>query len=222
MAVTHIDYNTRMVKPNDDPALTRYPVYWNDMRVDNPDWSFSPTPEIELVNRLGYFEVELIDKPEGDVVEEGMPEFRNGFWFQVWNVRPFTPEEIAQRLKDAKAVLYEDIKVKIATALNAGLLVEFDGGDLGYIPMNSKNLADYSFMGDYAASLIGVDDTVTIPVQTQDGMVRRHTPQEYVDLRKSLQVAYLAFLNTVAGHRDAVFLAPTIAELPVIPEVFSL
>ena len=118
---SHIDYSTVMIKPAVDPAEHRYPVYWQDMRMDNPQWSFSPTPEIELVNMLGFFAVAMIPKPPGDVVTEGMPILTEGEWVQNWIVRPFTPEELAYNLHEAKQQMLREALTSLTTAGKQGI-----------------------------------------------------------------------------------------------------
>jgi hypothetical protein len=46
---------------------------------------------------LGYAVVAETERPVGDVVTEGQPEQRDGVWYQTWEVREFTAEELAER-----------------------------------------------------------------------------------------------------------------------------
>lgn len=66
-----------------------------EVRALYPNTSLpSHLPEAMLEDH-GYFEEHPTPIPEGDVVTEGQPEQReDGKWYQTWNVREFTPEEI--------------------------------------------------------------------------------------------------------------------------------
>jgi len=62
-------------------------------------------PNVSLPARLpekmledhGFVQVRPAARPDGDVVTEGQPEQRDGKWYQTWEVREFTAEEIEAR-----------------------------------------------------------------------------------------------------------------------------
>lgn len=211
---SHIDYSTRMIKPAADPVDHRYPVYWQDMRMDNPTWSFSPTPEIELVNMLGYFAVELVEKPAGDVVTEGMPILRDGEWIQNWIVRAFTPEELAYNLNEAKQQLLRDALTALTNAGKQGILIEFDDDVVGYVPMTPRHVADFALMGALATKNGDSMDTYVVPLNDAPAQRLRKFP--YLDVVGRIQNAYRTYLQLVADYYDAVASATTLAELPTV------
>lgn len=211
-SITHIDSNTRMIKPNADPALTRYPVYYYDMRMDNTNWTFAPIVEIELVNSLGYFSVELVDQPPGDVVTEGLPELRDGDWWQVWNVRSFTPEELAFNLAEAKKQLLYNALISLTNAGKQGILLEFDDDSVGYVPMTPRHVADFALMSALAKDAGDSMDTYVIPLNDAPAQRLRKFP--YLEAVGRIQQAYRIYLDNVANYYDAVAAATTMAELP--------
>lgn len=68
-----------------------FPRYIGDIRIDNPGWQRGDSlPE-------GWHQVIQTEPPainKFEVLENGQPELRDGIYYQTWNVRPMTEEEI--------------------------------------------------------------------------------------------------------------------------------
>jgi hypothetical protein len=63
---------------------------------DHPDaiiYNGTEMPDEKLLEKYDVFPLITTRKPEGDVVEEGIPTFINNEWNQTWVVRDFTEEE---------------------------------------------------------------------------------------------------------------------------------
>ena len=83
----------------ENDAIVRYPVSLSQVLTSNPNVSLSSAPAVEDLAMLGYAVVAETERPAGDVVTEGQPEQRDGVWYQTWEVREFTAEEIEEQRK---------------------------------------------------------------------------------------------------------------------------
>lgn len=69
----------------------------------HPNVSLPRNPTDAQLAPLGYAILHPTERPEGDVVTEGTPEKgQDGAWYQSWEFRDFTPEEMESRLVNAK------------------------------------------------------------------------------------------------------------------------
>jgi len=78
-------------------ASTGESVSLYEMQQENPTVSFPSDPNDEALEPFGYARINQTDPPPGDVVTEGQPEQRDGVWYQTWEVRDFTADELAER-----------------------------------------------------------------------------------------------------------------------------
>lgn len=92
--------DTRMIKL---PEMT-YPVYLADFYAANPNVMRSEWFNEEAMTSHDFYPVLDTPLPEGDVKIEGDPVYNpeTKYWYRTWTTRPFTEEEIAQNLADAK------------------------------------------------------------------------------------------------------------------------
>lgn len=95
-------------------------------RSGNPNVSLSSAPAVEDLAMLGYAVVAETERPAGDVVTEGQPEQRDGVWYQTWEVREFTAEELAEREQQQREQLTQQIANRRWQAEVAGI----DIGDI--------------------------------------------------------------------------------------------
>lgn len=66
-----------------------------EVRALYPNTSLPSCLPEEMLEQHDYFPEHPTPQPEGDVVTPGEPELRaDGKWYQTWNVRPYTQEEI--------------------------------------------------------------------------------------------------------------------------------
>ncbi|MBH8578796.1 hypothetical protein [Bisbaumannia pacifica] len=88
------------------------------IRKANPSVSLPRTPSDSQLAPLGYAVLHATERPEGDVVSLGIPEQRDdGHWYQTWQVRDFTPDELAQQLEDARESAIERINAAYTSAV---------------------------------------------------------------------------------------------------------
>tara|TARA_Y100000296_G_scaffold78839_2_gene102078 strand:- start:615 stop:1202 length:588 start_codon:yes stop_codon:yes gene_type:complete len=79
------------------------------IRRANPNVSIPSSPDDATLAMLGYARIQPTTQPEGDVVTEGQPEQRDGAWYQTWEVREFTVEELAEREQQQREQLAQQI-----------------------------------------------------------------------------------------------------------------
>lgn len=98
---------------NDSTPLVKiidksFPVFFPQVRQENPNTGFPVPIAEELLEPFGYAPVyQDKEKPEGDVVVDGEPVLgEDGKWYRTWIVRDFTEEERLEELKIRKEVLY--------------------------------------------------------------------------------------------------------------------
>ena len=103
-----------------------YPLTLRQVRQAVPNVSLPKEPDDATLNALGFAIVQPVERPAGDVVTEGKPEQReDGKWYQTWEVRSYTADEIE---KQRLASIPQSITPRQArlALLDAGLLSQVD------------------------------------------------------------------------------------------------
>lgn len=95
------------------------------VRQLHPAVSFPHDPANEALAPFGYARVQPTPQPTGDVVTQGQPEQRDGVWYQTWEVREFTAEELAEREAQRQAETAPLIDAERDRRINEGF--EFEG-----------------------------------------------------------------------------------------------
>lgn len=212
-----IDQLTRLVKIADEGGANQYPVYLRQVREENKQWSFSDTPELSTIRELGYDIVVEVNKPEGEVVTEGMPVLEVGKWVQTWVVREFTDVETASTLTIAKANARAKIDVLLTDALEKGFPFTFTAG-VGHVQLRTvdrTNIIGAAMNADRKAA----DGEVgaVCPFRTYENITYLCTPAQMRQLSDEAYEAYLGFLAIRWELKDAVELAETLEEMPELP-----
>lgn len=95
---------TQYVK-TDNGVVVKYPYRLRDLRIDMPNVSFPADFNHATLADYGIFPVTETQPPAFDPatqrIEEGTPVFNDPEWEQTWDTVPLTPEEIADRQRDA-------------------------------------------------------------------------------------------------------------------------
>lgn len=90
------------------------------IRRGHPNVSLPNNPGDDTLAALGYARVYPTPRPSGDVVTEGHPEQgEDGLWYQTWEVREYTAEELAERLEQAKVRKQREINAAYQAELDA-------------------------------------------------------------------------------------------------------
>jgi Phage tail assembly chaperone protein len=86
-----------------DGKPLKYPYSFDDLRDDNPNVSFYENPTIEDLHSWGLFPVEKVTS-SFDISKENaiqsLPIFRDGKWYEHWNIVSISDEEIEQRYQN--------------------------------------------------------------------------------------------------------------------------
>lgn len=220
--MTTVNASTRLIKIGAEGQPNTYPVYMAQVRQDNVNISFPDETDEEYLNGLGYFIVQDVAQPTGDVVTEGDPVFANGVWSQVWNVRTFSAEEIAASLATTKSTMMDDINTKLTAALEKGFLFTFSdvAGHVQLRDGDRGNIASARIRAD-ALTAQGTTDPV-MPFRDWENVTHMCTPAQIVSLSDAAYEAYLGFLGAGWALKDAVSNAATAADLPAIPAEITL
>ena len=82
----------------------------DQLKESKPNISLPRNPSDETLAALGYARIHPTPRPSGDVVTQGQPEQReDGKWYQTWDVRSYTAEELAEQLERRRADKLRDI-----------------------------------------------------------------------------------------------------------------
>lgn len=118
--------------------------------------SLPRNPTDEHLNPLGYAVLHPTEPPEGDVVTEGTPEQgQDGAWYQSWEFRDFTPEELESKLVNAK-------KQKLAE-INREYQLQVDPIISGYPNPEPLSWATQNLEADAYIAWAEADDGSTAP-----------------------------------------------------------
>lgn len=220
--MTTVNSSTRLIKVGAEGQANTYPVYLAQVRTDNPNTSFPDEMEEEYLNSIGYFIVQDVAQPVGDVVTEGDPAFANGVWSQDWAVRAFTTDELAVNLAATKSTMMLDIANKLTAALEKGFSFAFSdvAGHVQLRDGDRGNIASARIRAD-ALTTQGVTDAV-MPFRDWENVTHMCTPAQIVSLSDAAYEAYLGFLGAGWALKDAVSNAATAADLPTIPAEITL
>lgn len=217
-----IDQTVRLIKVGAEGAANTYPVYLAQVRRDNPNTSFPDEVEEESLNALGYFVVQTVAQPTGDVVTEGDPTFANAVWSQAWTVRAYTADELATQLSAKQTAVLADVQSKVDTALEKGFSFAFTDV-AGHVQLRDGDRANIASARIRAAALqtAGTTDAV-MPFRDWENVTHMCTPTMIVQLSDAAYDAYLGFLAAGWTLKDAVTAAKTVADLPAVPAEITL
>lgn len=167
----------------------------------NPSVSFPKRPSGEDLSPFGVVVVQPTPQPDGDVVIERQPEQRDdGKWYQTWEVREFTPEELAERINSARQEAYDRINAEYESRVQ--VLAE------GYPESEQQS---WPVQIREADVVLGEDNEPT-PWIDNAAPARGITRQELAQLIKNQDTAYRQYHGTLTGIRQA--LRDQIAAVP--------
>ena len=95
----------------------------NELFTDYPNaiiYKNSKMPNEHLLSKYNVYPLITTEPPIGDVVEEGIPVFKDNEWIQTWTVRKLTPNQIKSIIDNSKientpvesTTVLEDIKMQ--------------------------------------------------------------------------------------------------------------
>lgn len=68
--------------------------------IDYPNaeiYKYTMLPNESLLANYNVYPLITTQQPMGDVVEEDLPEFKEGEWYQTWKIRDFSTEELLEK-----------------------------------------------------------------------------------------------------------------------------
>lgn len=195
-----------------------YPVYFPFVRKENSNTSFPIPFRDTLLADFGFGPVFPTQKPEGDIIEEGLPEKReDGKYYQVWIPRDFTEQEKAERLATAKEDLLRNASNKAAMDLGIGIDYEYKGQNY-LISVGQDQMTLLLAMKSVAKD--SAEDAI-FTYSFQGEQVVDMTRDEFLLMLKSVfEVIYNTNKN-FWKFRESVVGVQSISELPDLPETFK-
>lgn len=204
-----------------------YPLDLNSLKTRHTNISFGTHIDEDFIKELGYAEVVSTIKPEGDVVTEGAPvKGEDGVWRQFWAVRSFTPEEVAATLEKAKTAALALIATRLSTALEVGAPFDFTvvsaNAGVQHAQMRNSDRTNVLGLKQEADRRIEAGDlSASIPFRTYEDNTLLLTPAQMLCVSWGVSAGYQEAMAKSWELKDAVRLASTVAELPVIPAAFE-
>lgn len=94
------------IKTNGNLAVVTYPYFLGNLKKDYPNISIPLAPTDDQLSRLGIYKVLDTTAPVVDestqFLLEGIPEYINDKWHQVWEIKNRSEDAIARRLENEK------------------------------------------------------------------------------------------------------------------------
>lgn len=198
-----------------------YPLTLSSLKARHPNVSFGTSVDEELMLELGYAVVTPTAQPVGDVVTEAAPALQgDGSYAQAYDVRNYSPEEVASQLDAKKSDFRNAVNNLRDTTLANGAPVDF-GGEYGVQHVQMRDGDRVNFVGlKLQADLLisqGVNDPV-VPLRTREDKIVRITPEQTVALSWIVSDGYIHVMEAAWTLKDAATAASTQEEIPAMPE----
>lgn len=94
-----------------DDELVKYPYTIGEFQQNNPNVSLPDVLDNATLNAFGLFRVIKTTPPDQtfeNVVSEGVPELKDGKWYQTWTSVDRTDDEVSAILKSNKEAAYRE------------------------------------------------------------------------------------------------------------------
>ena len=191
-----------------------------------PNMSIPDGISAEAMFSAGYALVFPVDPPAGDVVTLGDHVQRpDGYFEQTWNVRPFTPGQLAQQFADQQEQLRLSVTQLRADAMAIGAPIDFDNGKPG--PIGIKHIGLQSDNGVFASFALRIrvskyviagNTTATLRIRTLEGTAVTLSVERIVALCNLIDSQYAEIWGIAADLTDEIDFAENASQLPTLPE----
>jgi len=202
-------------------ATGLYPVslYMIIEKFKPMNMSFSMTPPRVDIENLGYGVVMPMQRPEGNVVTEGVPKLVNGQWEQTWVVRDYNESELAAQLEYAKITANDNIMAVRNDDFQLGMT--YTVGDKTFnVQLRVEDRVNLMGMYIIGKEMVEANIEQLEEFRSFENESIMLTPQQSVDLAKAAMAAVKAIYKTTWTLKDQVDAATTVAAIPVIPSTF--
>lgn len=185
-----------------------------NFRIAHSNISFPSTLTDVILAPFGYVVLNYTSQPEFDnwthKLTEGIPEQRDGKWYQTWILTPIThtPEEEAKRLEAAKELKIAQIDDETSKAILSGFDYTINNivYHFSYDSFDQQNFADTANMCQLALSGVeGLPATVTWNSYLEDGTLvqQEFGANSFLKLYTSGAMVHKATQMTIGGQRKA-------------------
>lgn len=196
-----------------------YPVYLQDIRRQNPNISFGSGADEAFFKAMGYGVVHLTQRPEGDVVEETNPVLKDGKYSQNWEARSFNEQELGAQLLQTKETMLTAVDNLLKQKFEIGMAEDFDGTTL-HVQMRDADRVNIIGLRIAAESAIAAGQSDQLfELRTWENINVSLPAEDFVALTWKYMAAYSAAMKASWELKDAIKVAETAEELPVLPEV---
>jgi hypothetical protein len=214
MIMTTVTRSTRLIHSES----STYPVYLANMATYAPNTCFGAAVDSDLLLDFGVEVVHDTEQPTGDIVSEGMPELRDGEWYQTWTVRNFSEEEQAGKLLAKKNILSEQAEVLRANAFAQGFPYTFPGGQVYHVQVRTADRGNISDLRTIAKEILKEErPPMTFPFRVWENVSVALSAQEFVDMADTALVKVMTGYQVSWDYKGAIDAAVTEADLPVPP-----
>lgn len=125
-----------------------YPISFATIKAENPNVLFGRKTPYDLLEMLGYSEIVMTERPEGQVVTAGVPEERDGVYYQTWVARDFTPEELAAQLNALKSATLDFAAEQAAACRERGAKFDFgEGVGINHVQLREVDISNLTGLG---------------------------------------------------------------------------
>lgn len=194
-----------------------------NFRMAHPNVSFPTTLTDEVLAPFDHAVLAFTPQPEFDdwtqELTEGIPEQRDGKWYQTWILTPVThtPEEEANRLEVAKKLKIVQIDEETSKAILAGFDYTINNTvyHFSYDAFDQQNFSDTAHMCQLALSgTEGLPTSVTWNSYLKDGTLvqQEFNAQEFLKLYTSGAMVHKATQMAIGGQRKAAVQSATTKE----------
>ena len=172
-------------------------------------------PSVETLALFGYARIQAAARPSGDVVKQGKPEERGGQWYQTWNVRDYTAEELAEQLEQAKEQKRNALDADRDAAFDAGMPYTL-GGEDDVVQTRPQDQINLMGLASKAQRHLAAGDDTLMPFRGLSNETRMLTPAAM----DAMAMAALAHIEGIYARswarKDAVDNAETLEAVDAI------
>lgn len=196
-----------------------YPVYMPQVRSSNTQSSFPIPVKAFMILPFDVMPVYDSERPSGDVVTEGTPEFneQDGKWYKTWNVRDFTEEEIAENLMMAKQDTLGTAQNTVSNDVWSGMPYSLNGVDY-VVDVASEKL---NLLVSVKSLAKDAQETEMFPYSFNGDIVVDLTKQEFLDMWQSVTTNLYNTYKSYWQFRDEVNAVTLIENIPEVPATFK-
>lgn len=202
-------------------ATNAYPVYFQQVRMANPDTSFPANPREEILLDYNYAVVRPSTPPAGDVVVEGAPALNatDGLWYQTWTARDFTTEEAATELTNRQQGMSSQVDMLLDQAFGTPYSYDFGTTDgVQHIQIGTVDRVNLTSQRITAKAHVDASapDTV-MKIRTIENKTISLTATQYLVMGEAVSEYCQKLYEAAWALKDSIAAATTLATLPSLP-----